>query len=138
MAAHPATAPRKSTKGAQAQLSWVGVNVARVVQSIVPSGSGWAQATACGMQAFKVANTPVVVEAPSEPQLRVTAAVGPGFTLEVETDADVWSVAADGRPGRRGPGGALTRRDPEAGVVSFGSGLRGMRPPLGRGIRAHL
>lgn len=126
-----------STKGAQAQLSWVGVNAARVVQSIVVERERLGTGNGAPDQAFKVANTPVVVEAPSEPQLRVTAAVGPGFTLEVETDADVWQAWQQTDDlYAAAPEARVYALDPEAGVVSFGSGLRGMRPPLGRGIRA--
>ena len=129
----------KSTKGAQAQLSWVGVNAARVVQAIRVEGERLGTGNGAPDQAFKVANTPVIVEAPATPgtAAAAAAAAGPGFLLEVESEPDVWqqwqqtddlyAAAPDAR---------VYALDPEAGVVSFGSGLRGMRPPLGRGIRA--
>jgi hypothetical protein len=81
----------------------------------------------------KVANTPVILESTTPTDVLDTDT----FLLELlNTDNrwEAWRLTDDlyaaGRDDR------VYALDPESGVVSFGDGLRGLRPPLGQPIRA--
>jgi hypothetical protein len=151
-------------KGLLAKLTWVGVNAAHVIQAIPVTQERLGTGTGAPDQSFKVVNTPVIADRlpvttafttkntkgkegkadffvePRAPFLSswLHSAASPGaFVLEVQNETAEWETwyrtddlfAA-------APDAKVYALDPEAGVVSFGSGLRGLRPALGRGIRA--
>jgi hypothetical protein len=119
-----------------ARISWVGINAARVIQSLQVIDERLGVGTGTPSQIFKAANTPVIteyplnLETPSNAQvsfqLSVTDAAGQSVTWE-RVD-DIYSVRADAT--------AYTL-DPESGQVQCGDGLRGKRFPLGSVIRAN-
>jgi len=105
-----------------ARLSWVGINAVRidqavpVVNELLGTGSGEPD------QSFGLANAPVL---PASLRLIVEGDDGLGYFWRL-TD-DLLSAAAD-EP--------VFSLDPEAGLIRFGDGLRGARPPAGRKIVA--
>jgi hypothetical protein len=106
------------------RLAWIGVNAARVVQAVPVGREALGVATGAPEQQYKVANTPVLV--------------GHGATLlvEVQTESggwEAWRQTDDLRSAR--PDDKVFDLDPEAGLISFGTGLNGMRPSPGRAIR---
>ena len=119
----------------QARFTWVGVNAARVIQAIHVGGEIIGIGTGAPDQMYRVANTPVIVE--TAPQSASTG-ISPTdtFVLEIQdvngawerwkSIDDLYAAASNDK---------VYSLDPESGQVSFGSGLRGMRPPLGRKIR---
>lgn len=123
-------APDDASIQQQAVLSWVGINAARVIQSIRVDNERLGVATGAPHQVYKVVNTPVI-----------TAAVGSAqsesaFTLRVQNDNDqceIWERTDDLYAA--GPEDRVYALDPESGQVRFGSGLRGRRPGFGREIR---
>ncbi len=114
----------------QAQLTWIGTNAARVIQSLPVKNELLGTGTGAPGQAYKVANTPVIVD-PSAPDEASGA-----FVLEVQDANNAWQswqliddlYAAQ-------PADKVYTLDPESGNVTFGSGLTGLRPPLGKNIR---
>lgn len=120
----------------QAKLSWVGVNVAQVIQAVTIRNELLGVANGAPDQRFRVANTPVMVE----PILVPGADEEDALTLEVEAGSengatqwerwhrtdDLLAAAEDDK---------VFVLDPEAGEIRFGDGLRGMRPPQGRRVR---
>ncbi len=118
----------------QARVTWVGVNAARVIQAVPVVNERLGVGTGTPDQVFKVANTPVILDTMTKAAPRETP---PGaFILEVQNENggwDPWDRIDDLYAAK------LTDKvyslDPESGLVSFGSGLRGMRPPYGRTIR---
>jgi len=85
-------------------------------------------------QALRLANTPIIVEPPADERDTAPSA---SITLEVQGGNDAWEVWRQTddllAAGRNDPVFTL---DPESGIVRFGDGLRGRRPPLGAPIRA--
>jgi hypothetical protein len=108
-----------------AAVSWVGANVATVVQStrivdeLLGTGNGAPD------QRYRTANQPVLLSDPEATPL--VEVQGPTGTWEAWDLTDAL-YAAD-------PDDKVCMIDPEAGVVSFGSGLHGFRVPLGSGVR---
>lgn len=116
----------------QARLSWVGINAARVIQALPVVNERLGVGNGAPEQIYRVANTPVIVAA--DPAAGETAGQ---FVLEVQTEDGAWErwCRIDDLTAA-GPQDKAFQLDPEAGIVRFGSGLRGLRPPLGRAIRA--
>jgi hypothetical protein len=108
-----------------AALSWVGINVAAVVQSTKVTNEQVGVANGAPDQRYRTANTPVLL---SEPQARPL--------VEVQGPTGIWEAwALTNSLYASGPDDKAYALEPEAGVLSFGSGLHGFRPPLGAGIR---
>ncbi|HEY7200412.1 MAG TPA: baseplate J/gp47 family protein, partial [Candidatus Dormibacteraeota bacterium] len=119
----------------QARLSWVGVNAARVIQALRVENERLGVGTGAPDQAYKVANPLVILEAPAAGPSGGPAT--PTLVVEVQNASngwDTWQPTDD--LFAAGPNDQVYAVDPEAGQVSFGDGLRGLRPPLGRLIRA--
>ncbi len=117
------------------RLAWVGVNAARVIQALPVVNERLGIATGAPNQQYKVAQTPVVggLLTTTAPWLQPEST----FVLEVQNDRggwDAWQRTDDLYA--HGPDDPVFSLDPESGVVGFGDGLRGRRPPLGREIRA--
>ena len=115
------------------RISWVGINAARVVQALTVTNERLGLATGAPDQALKVANTPVV--APLEAGM-ATSGSEAEFILEVQA-ADGWQTwqRVDDLFAAKDTDRVYTL-DPESGVVTFGDGLRGKRPPAGQAVRA--
>ena len=129
-------AAKASQKG---RISWVGVNAARVVQALAVTNERLGTATGAPDQAFKVANTPVVaaLTATATSATAEAGAQGGAFILEVQnTDGqwETWQRVEDLFAAKATD--TVYTLDPEAGVVVFGDGLRGMRPGAGATVRA--
>jgi Baseplate J-like protein len=114
----------------QGQLTWVGTNAARVIQALRVENEFVGIGTGAPDQTYRVANTPVI-----------TATSAPGeadstFVLEVQNANKLWETwqLIDDLYAAK-PTDQVYTLDPESGIVTFGSGLRGMRPPLGSRIR---
>jgi hypothetical protein len=120
----------------KAQISWIGVNAARVVQGLPVVNERLGVANGGSNQLFKVANTPVIAE------------TIPGGTPGARGATETFVLRVEGEDGRyetwrrtddllaAGPDDGVYLLDPEAGIVQFGDGLRGRRPPQGRVIAA--
>ncbi len=116
-----------------ARVSWVGANAARVIQALPVNRERLGIGTGAPDQVFKVANTPVILEAIPDPE---TGALRDTFRLEIQSTDGTWEAwTRTDDLFAAGPRDKVYAVDPEAGLVSFGSGLRGMRPPLGQAIR---
>jgi hypothetical protein len=114
----------------QSQLTWIGTNVARVIQAMLIENEALGVGTGAPDQTFKVANTPVIIESPGTDDADST------FVLEVQNannDWEAWSLTDDLYASASTD--QVYSIDPESGQVSFGDGLRGKRPPLGKNIR---
>ena len=130
----PSAAAGSARPVQQARLTWVGTNAARVIQAVRVEHERLGVGNGAPGQAVKVANTPVILEGPLSPTAPPAADI---FVLELLNTDNRWEAwrrsddlyAAD----RDDRAYAL---DPESGLVSFGDGLRGLRPPLGQPIRA--
>lgn len=108
-----------------AALSWVGVNAAAVVQATRVEREQLGLGSGAPDQRLRTANAPVLL---ADPQSRPVVEVqGPTGDWEPWTLTDALYAA--------GPEDHVFAIDAEAGVVSFGSGLHGARPPLRSGIR---
>jgi hypothetical protein len=117
------------TRGAV--LTWVGINAARVLQTIPVADERLGVAGGAPNQTYKVANTPVIVAPPGG------AVTESRFEVRVQNDADVFEVwQRTDDLYAAGPEDKVYTLDPESGQVQFGSGLRGKRPGFGREIRA--
>jgi hypothetical protein len=128
----------QATRGAQARLLWAGINAAavsqqaRVVSEVLPPGTGNPD------QAVRLAHTPVLPET-------VTLRVGEGRQPWTRVD-DLYTAGPEVRvPDLRCPPGTPPPAqpdpnvfvvDPASGIVRFGDGLHGRRPPLGAALRA--
>ena len=116
------------------QLSWVGANAARVIQALPVTREPLGVGTGAPDQSFTIANTPAIVELTPGP----TPGAPPtsNVILEVQNDAGAWETwrLTDDLFAARANDPVYTL-DPESGRVSFGSGMRGRRPPAGRNIR---
>ena len=108
-----------------AAVSWVGANVATVVQSTKIVDELLGVANGAPDQRYRTANQPVLLSDPdATPVVEVQGPTGEWEAWDI-TDA---LYAA-------GPDDKVVMIDSEAGVISFGSGLHGFRPPLQAGIR---
>ena len=117
----------------QAQLTWVGVNAARVIQAVSVSNERLGVGTGAPDQMYKVANTPVIVDTVQTAEDLIPTST---FVLEIQNvdgGWDTWLMTDDLYAA--GPNDTVYTLDNEAGLISFGSGLKGMRPPLGRVLR---
>jgi hypothetical protein len=126
--------------GAQARLLWAGINAvtvsqrAEVVGEVLPVGTGEPD------QTVRLVRTPVI---PDSVTIRITTRDG---TKEWQAVDDLTAAGPEVPvPDLRRPPGAprLAPRptevyvvDAESGIVRFGDGLRGARPPAGAQIRA--
>jgi Baseplate J-like protein len=117
----------------QAQLTWVGTNAARVIQAMRSENELLGVGTGAPDQTYKVANTPVIVDTITS---SATGEASSTFVLEVQKDQNTWEAwqMIDDLFAAK-PTDRVYTLDPESGQVSFGNGLRGMRPPQGRRIR---
>ncbi len=124
-----ATLPRQHTR-----LSWVGANAARVLQAVRVEKEILGIGTGAPDQVYKVANVPVLLQASQAAVPEGT----PTTTLLVEVQNingnwETWQPIDDLFASL--PTDTVYAVDPEAGTISFGSGLRGFRPPAGSYIR---
>lgn len=119
----------------QARLTWVGANAARVIQAIRVTGELIGIGTGAPDQAYKLANAPVIVGTAARSTPTDTSFTDT-FVLEIQDGQNGWErwQNIDDLYAARATD-KVYYLDPEAGQVTFGSGLRGMRPPLGRNIR---
>lgn len=127
-----------------ATLSWVGGNVAHVVQAVRVDRERLAVGTGAPDQRVQVAHVPVLLG--DEQRTSSSARTGSGSTdwdpqtgprVEVQDEAGQWHEwHRTATLPAAGPDDAVWAIDPEAGVITFGSGLHGRRPPRGSGIRA--
>lgn len=122
----------------EARFSWVGVNVAQVIQAVAIENELLGVANGAPNQSYRVANTPVIVERILLPG---TSVEDENFVLSVETpDTDGgprwerWTRVDDLFAAEQDD--PVFTLDPESGEIRFGNGLRGKRPPQGRRIRA--
>jgi len=104
------------------RLSWVGINAARVVQSVPISNELLGTGNGEPDQTVTVANTPVIADTV---RLEVDDEET-GWQLWRLTD-DLLSADIDGR---------VFTLDRESGSIRFGTGINGLRPAAGRRIRA--
>ncbi|MCB9153372.1 MAG: putative baseplate assembly protein [Caldilineae bacterium] len=119
----------------QARLSWVGANAARAVQAVPVVFERLGVGSGAPEQTFQVANTPVIQEQVAS-KAGITG-VESSLVLEVQNADggwDTWRQVDDIYVASSQD--QVYTLDPEAGRVTFGDGLRGLRPPLGRVIRA--
>ena len=126
----------RASNGARARLLWAGVNAvavsqqARVAGEILPDGTGQPD------QAVRLARTPVlsetlVVRVDGTPWTRI----GDLYTAAPEVPvADLRLAPGVRPPAARDP--RVFTIDPASGVVRFGDGLHGARPPAGAKLRA--
>jgi hypothetical protein len=113
------------------QITWVGVNATRLVQSVAVRRESLGLAPGTPFHTCTLANTPVLAD-----DLPGASAVT-GTTVEVQSVDGTWDaweriddIYAAGRDQQ-----AYTL-DPATGVITFGSGLTGARPPRGAALRA--
>jgi hypothetical protein len=103
------------------QLTWVGVNTARIIQSVQVSNERAGTGTGTPFQTFTLANTPVLIDGTPG-----------GFTVEVQSldgTRQAWEPIDDIYAAQ--PDQQVYLLDPAAGQLTFGSGLQGARVPLG-------
>jgi predicted phage baseplate assembly protein len=119
--------PRPAPAGAaaeqadnHAEVTWVGINAARVVQAVPVVNELLGQGNGEPDQAGFLANRPVL---PSSPRVVLVDATGAAATWRLTDDL----LSA-------GPNDPVYTLDPESGGVQFGDGLRGMRPTAGSRI----
>ena len=107
-------------------IAWVGINAVRVVQAVEVVGEPLGIGTGAPDQRLRLANTPVMLGEPGIPP-----------TVEVQDDRGSWTrwrrtddlLSA----GAEDP---VYELDAESGVVSFGDGIHGARPPRQSRLRA--
>ena len=128
----------QATSGAQAKLLWAGINAvtvsqqARVVNEVLPNGTGTPD------QTLRLAHTPVL---PDTVSLRVGAPPTQWTRIDDLYTAGTEVPVPDLRlsPGAPQPAPADANVfvvDPASGIVRFGDGLHGRRPPANALIRA--
>lgn len=125
----PAVQPQSQTR-----LTWVGANVARVIQAVLVQNEPLGTGTGAPDQAYTVANTPILLQEtqpnlPGEPPqqtlvLQVQDTTGNWATWQYIDD--LYAASLDDK---------VFTVDPEAGKITFGNGINGFRPPLGKSIR---
>ena len=128
-------AERETRGGQRARIGWAGINAARVLQRAHVIGEIAGRGTGEPDQTVNLAHTPVI---PDSVRLTVDEepweliddlmAAGP----EVPPPQSPTPLAGGSRVAAPSKVFAL---DPEAGVIRFGDGLRGARPPMGAVIR---
>ena len=104
------------------RLTWVGLNVASVIQEVPVSQEIVGMGTGTPFQTFSVANTPVVMDAT-------------GFLLEVQ-GPDGWTTWQQIDDIYAAADATVYMLDPASGLITGGSGLFGARFPLGEQVRA--
>jgi predicted phage baseplate assembly protein len=117
-----------------ARLSWIGVNVARVIQALEVPQERLGIGSGTPNQSFKVANTPVILERPAT---MGSPAPPPTFHLDLidpQGRVSTWSRIDDLNAAQASD--EVFTLDPEAGFVQCGDGLRGKRFPFGSVLRA--
>lgn len=102
----------------QLRLSWVGINAARIYQAVPVANEFLGSATGEPDQMFKLANPPVL------PNTVLIGAQDP-----VSSATAFWRRTDDLLSAR--PSDQVFDLDEEAGLVRFGDGIRGARPPAG-------
>lgn len=108
-----------------AAVSWVGANVATVVQSTKIVEELLGVANGAPDQRYRTANQPVLLSDPEATPV-----------VEVQGPTGIWEAwGLTDALYTEGPDDKVVMIDAEAGVVSFGSGLHGFRPPLQAGVR---
>jgi hypothetical protein len=131
-----ADAGEEPSRGWEARFSWVGINAARVAQRVPVPALRLGTGTGEPDQSFALPNTPVIAES-------VQLTVGGEFWTRVD---DLLAAAPEVpvRDSRLPPGAPAPRTGPsrvfhvdrESGVVSFGTGYAGTRPPPGAPVVA--
>ncbi len=113
--------------GRDYRLTWVGINAARIVQVVPVLNEYLGLGSGEPDQAAALANLPPL---PASMRLVVEGLPDPigGTTWEL------WRLTDDLLAA--GPDERVFTLDPEAGVIRFGDGLNGYRPPFGRRILA--
>ena len=128
----------QAPRGGQAKLLWVGVNAAmvtqqaRIVNEVLPPGTGMPD------QAARLANSPVLAESvtvrvgspPAEWQ-RIDDLLGAGQEVPVPD-----LRLAPGAPQPQPAPATVFTVDAATGIIAFGDGLHGARPPADAPIRA--
>jgi hypothetical protein len=120
----------------QARLTWVGVNAARILQSVPVVKEPLGVGTGGPDQTYRLANTPVIMPDVLQAHAMIGATSAGTFALEVQNDDggwDTWQLIDDLYAAR--PTDKYYTLDPEAGSVTFGSGINGFRPPINKNIR---
>jgi hypothetical protein len=108
-----------------AAIAWVGANLASVVQSTLVVREQLGTGSGAPDQRFRTAHAPVLLGDPdARPLLEVRDADG---TWREWTQTDTLYASS--------PDETVYSLDAEAGIVSFGSGLHGFRPPLQSPVR---
>lgn len=131
----------RNPSGGQARLLWVGANTTTISQRAHVSGEHLPDGTGEPDQAAALAHKPVL---PGTVRLMVTSGSGPLETWQGMDDLLSAGPEVPTPDPRMPPGTQLPRNlpvnvfqlDPEAGVLSFGDGTRGRRPPFGATLRA--
>lgn len=119
-----ATISGDGSGGPYGRISWVGVNAARVAQTVAITRESLGLGTGTPFHTCRLANTPVVADEDHP------------FTLEVR-DGDGWQVWEEiDDIFAAGSEQTAYTLDRAAGTVTFGSGLTGLRVPRGAAIRA--
>ena len=119
------------------KLSWVGINVARVIQALRVENERIGIGTGTPSQSFKVANTPVIIEPESSSLTANAPGITPTFTLQVidnQGNGKKWDRVDDLRTASSEE--KVYTLDPESGVITCGNGLYGKRFPFGSVLRA--
>jgi len=123
---------------ATADFSWVGINATRVTQQIQVVGEPLGTGTGDPDQTVQLANTPVIT---STIQLAVNGSLWQSIDdiLAAPPEVPVRDPALP--PGATLPPSAISTSnvyvpDSESGLITFGTGLNGTRPPAGATIAA--
>jgi hypothetical protein len=118
----------------QTRLTWVGVNAARVIQAILVQNEPLGAGTGAPDQSYTVANTPILLQEtqpnlPGDPpqQTLIVQVQDPnGNWVTWQYIDDLFAASSDDQ---------VFTVDPEAGSITFGNGINGYRPPVGKSIR---
>ena len=108
------------------RISWVGLNAARVAQTVAVPREVLGLGTGTPFQAFTVANTPVVAddEHPFVLEVRSVDGLWDGDWTEID---DIFAAASEQK---------VFTLDRPTGRITFGNGLAGQRVPRGSTLRA--
>jgi hypothetical protein len=129
--------PNSEASGREGRLSWVGINVARVMQAVPVVNELLSQGTGEPDQVVTLANTPVI---PSSVRLMVED--GDGVWRLWRLTDDLLAAGPEDEVPAFDPQSRQIRfnevftLDPESGQIRFGNGRHGARPPAGRRILA--
>lgn len=118
------------------RLTWVGANAAQVIQAVVVRNEPLGVGTGAPDQRYSVANTPILLQSmqpnlPGEPAqqtlvVQVQDAQGNWDTESWSYIDDLYAASSDDK---------VYTVDAEAGKITFGNGINGFRPAVGRSIR---